>query len=99
MPNFERLKEARLFIPRTGYSPSKRFLLATTVIVVTAAAVVLFLTGVTPVVIGGLFAAGLLIGFAVWRGIKNDTESIFSFYVAADEALSESSFCFWSCDT
>ena len=90
MPNFERLKEARLFIPRTGFAPSKRFLVATTVIVVTAAAVVLFLTGVTPVVIGGLIAAGLLIVFAVRRGIKNDTESIFSFYVAADEALSES---------
>ena len=87
MPNFERLKEARLFIPRTAFSPSRRFLLGTTVIVVTAAAVVLFLTGVTPIVIGGLVAAGLLIVLAFRRAVKSDTESIFAFYVAADEAL------------
>ena len=90
MPNLDRLKEARLFVPRTGFSPSKRFLITTAVIVVTTAAVVLFLTGVTPVVIAGLIAGGLLIVIAVWRTVKNDTESIFAFYVAADEALRES---------
>ena len=90
MPNLDRVKEARLFIPRAAFSPSKRFLLATTIIVVGVAAVILFLTGVTPFVIGGLGAVGLVIVFAVRRAVKNDTESIFAFYVAADEALRES---------
>ena len=89
-PDFERLKEARLFIPRPGFSPSKRFLISATVIVVAAATVILFLTGVTPVVIGSLLAVGLLIIFAARRAVKNDTESVFAFYVAADEVLRES---------
>ena len=89
-PNFERLKEARLFIPRPGFSPSKRFLISTTVIVVAAATVILFLTGVTPVVIGSLLAVGVFIIFVVRRAVKKDTESVFAFYVAADEVLRQS---------
>ena len=62
----------------------------TVVVVALVAAGVLALTGVTPVVIGCILAAGIVIVLAVRRAAKRDTEVIFAFYVAADEVLRDS---------
>lgn len=57
-------------------------------IVITA--MVSFFAGITPIVIGCVFVAGVLIFLAFRRSAKRETEVIFAFYVAADEVLRDS---------
>jgi hypothetical protein len=91
MPSFARLRDAKLhFLPGPRLSASRKGIGVLIVIVALVAAGLLVLIGVTPVVIGGILAAGIVIVLAMRRAAKRDTEVIFAFYVAADEVLRDS---------
>ena len=89
MPGFARLKDAvPYFGPRL--TSSRKGMVVTIAVAAALAAGALIVIGVTPIVIGSILLAGVLIVLAVWRATRRDTEVIFAFYVAADEVLRDS---------
>jgi hypothetical protein len=91
MPNFAKLRDARLYLfagPRLTSSRKGIVMLGVAAAVLAAGALVF--VGATPVVVGCILLAGVVIVLAIRRAKKRDTEVIFAFYVAADEVLRDS---------
>lgn len=89
MPSVERLKNAKsFFFSGSDLSATTgRKLMPIVVIGIVVTAMVSFFVGVTPIVIGCVLVAGVLIFLAFRRTAKRETEVIFAFYVDADEVL------------
>ena len=91
MPSFDRLRDAKLyFFPGPRLTSSRKGIVVSTVVAAALAAGLLVFIGVTPIVVGCILLAGIVIVLAMRRATKRDAEVIFAFYVAADEVLRDS---------